>query len=137
MKTLSLFLIALTITGFRFPIEEDCKAKANRECVPKIPAGFNYLKAFDLEWKEKEYIEYSYVFTQRSNYSLLICKNTPTSPKIDVFNSNRTVVAANSIKDEIFDKMKFGCSATGIYYIRIYKGAGEASCGVCLLSFSR
>ncbi len=110
-------------------------------CIPKLAAGFNFLKGYkiDGEGGAKEKVEYSYVFTKGTQYMINLCAACAATDGIVVslFDSNRNKVATSKINGQFISAIAYPCNATGIYYIQYtFDGAG-AKCGGSALGFKR
>ena len=60
------FLSTLEVIG-------QCNSEAlSNQCIPKLAAGFNFLKSYKIEKGAKDFVEYSYVFTKGTQYMINI-----------------------------------------------------------------
>jgi hypothetical protein len=117
-----------------------CNSEAlSNQCIPKLAAGFNFLKSYKIEKGSKEFVEYSYVFTKGTQYMINICAATAPTDGIVVslFDSQRNKVATSKINGQFISAIAYPCNTTGIYYIQ-YTFDGSANyCGGSALGFKR
>src|SRR6478609_5979541 len=117
-----------------------CNSEAlSNQCIPKLAAGFNFLKSYKIEKGAKEYVEYSYVFTKGTQYMINICAAAQPTDGIVVslYDSNRNKVATSKVNGQFISAIAYPCNTTGIYYIQ-YTFDGSASyCGGSALGFKR
>ena len=137
MKALTYILpfFAFLSCGFT-DLQSDCTDVARAECLKAIPKGFNFIKQYPLSFEGKEYLEYSYVFTSGTTYTLKFCKQHGNDVKMVIMDGSRAVVGSNEVDGALLTSAAFKCRTTSIYYIRVF--ADKSSfCGNYLLSFSR
>jgi hypothetical protein len=111
------------------------------QCIPKLPAGFNFIKNFKIDGQggAKDKIEYSYVLTNGTQYLINLCAKTGNADGIvmTLYDGNRNRMVASKAGEQYVTAMSFTCNATGIYYIQ-YTFDGSASfCAGSTLSFKR
>lgn len=144
MKSIFVFLSLAFLINAAVPYSfAQCDAgKFAENCIPKLEDGFTFLKSFNVDGQAgaKDKVEYSYVFSKDTQYFINICVpgNEPTDGIIaTLFDSNRKMVATNFANGKFYDKIKYPCSATGIYYITFTFKDSQASCGGSVLGFKR
>ena len=127
-----MFIFSLTVAATDF----DCSEEASKICMGNISKGFNYLKSYPVSFpSEKGYQEFSYVFTKGTIYLIKLCQANGKPVEQNIFDNSRAKVGTNKISGSTIEAISYTCSATGIYYIRLY---GDTQyCGNCLLAFSR
>lgn len=141
MKKYIVFALAL----FFFSIT-DSAAQCNsenytNECIPKLAAGFNFLKSYKVDGAggSKDKVEYSYVFTKGTQYMINIC--APAQPTdgivVTLFDSKRNKVASSKVNGQFISTIAFPCNATGIYYIQYTFDESVSYCGGSTLGFKR
>lgn len=135
-------LLALAIIGLSLETSAQCNPESfTTACVPKLAAGFNFLKSYkiDGEGGAKGKVEYSYVFTKGTQYMINICANGSSTDGIIVslFDSNRNQVASSKIDNQVVSAIAYPCNATGIYYIQYTFDKSAAYCGGSALGFKR
>ena len=109
------------------------------QCIPKLAAGFNFLKSYKVEKGAKEFVEYSYVFTKGTQYMINICAPGQATDGIVVslYDSNRNKVASSKINDQFISAIAYPCNTTGIYYIQYTFDGSKEHCGGSALGFKR
>lgn len=135
-------LIVLTIfTLTATDATGQCNADAlSSECIPKLSAGFNFLKSYKVEKGGKDYVEYSYVFTKGTQYMINICASgaAPTDGiVVSLFDSNRNKVASSKVNGQYISAIAYPCNTTGIYYIQYTFDGSTKFCGGSALGFKR
>jgi hypothetical protein len=138
-KVLTLAFITL---GLGLTASAQCNPESfTSACVPKLAAGFNFLKSYKIDGEAgaKEKVEYSYVFTKGTQYMINICANGNATDGIVVslFDSNRNQVASSKIDNQMVSAIAFPCNATGIYYIQYTFSKSASYCGGSALGFKR
>src|SRR3954468_12592701 len=117
-------LIVIVLSVFVFSTLEvigQCNSEAfSTACIPKLAAGFNFLKSYKIEKGAKEFVEYSYVFTKGTQYMINICASGANTDGIVVslYDSNRNPVASSKYNGQFLTAMTYPCNTTGIYYIK-------------------
>ena len=139
MKQLLVYgVVLLLLTGFEAPAQ--CNADyLSTQCIPKLASGFNFVKSYNVEKADKEYVEYSYVFTKGTQYMINVCApdQDPDGIVVTLYDSKRNKVATNKVGDQYTTAIAYPCNNTGIYYIQ-YTFDGESDiCGGSALGFKR
>ncbi|MFO7256313.1 MAG: hypothetical protein DIU61_001380 [Bacteroidota bacterium] len=117
-----------------------CNAEAySNQCIPKLAAGFNFLKSYKIEKGSKDFVEYSYVFTKGTQYMINICSEGEGTDGIVVslFDSNRNKVATSKVNGQYISAIAYPCNTTGIYYIQYTFDGSSTNCGGSALGFKR
>lgn len=117
-----------------------CNSEAlSTACIPKLSAGFNFLKSYKIEKGGKEFVEYSYVFTKGTQYMINICAGGDNVDGIVVslYDSNRNKVASSKINGQFISAIAYPCNTTGIYYIQYTFDGSTQNCGGSALGFKR
>lgn len=129
------FTVSLVVIVAAFAVAQCPPDDLVKKCSSKLN-GFMFLKSFKIE-KEKEDVEYSYVFTSNTNYLISLGNNTGNDATIEVnlFDSSRKLVMSNKLKDKVFPQITYSCKTTGIYYMT-YK-IKEGTCGVSVVGFKK
>ena len=139
MKKVIFFVVAITILS-TLDVIGQCNTEAlSSQCIPKLAAGFNFLKSYKIEKGSKPVVEYSYVFTKGTQYMINICAEGSETDGIVVslFDSNRNKVATSKVNGQFISAIAYPCNTTGIYYIQ-YSFDGSANyCGGSALGFRR
>lgn len=136
-------LIFIVLSVFVFSTLEvigQCDAEGlSNQCIPKLAAGFNFLKSYKIEKGGKEFVEYSYVFTKGTQYMINICAaGTGTDGiVVSLFDSNRNKVATSKINGQFIQAIAYPCNTTGIYYIQYTFDGSTSNCGGSALGFKR
>lgn len=132
---LSVFVLsALEVIG-------QCNSEAlSTACIPKLSAGFNFLKSYKIEKGGKEFVEYSYVFTKGTQYMINICAGGADGVDgivVSLYDSNRNKVASSKINGQFISAIAYPCNTTGIYYIQYTFDGSTQNCGGSALGFKR
>jgi hypothetical protein len=111
------------------------------DCTAQITPGMNFIKKYviDTEGGLKSKIEYSYVFTRGTTYTLHVCSKGDVSgriPEICIYDSKRNKVATNKVEGGIFSAITFKCSSSGIFYLQYILDKSTPYNGESILSFS-
>jgi hypothetical protein len=117
-----------------------CNAESfSTQCIPKLAAGFNFLKSYKIEKGGKDFVEYSYVFTKGTQYMINICAGGSNTDGIVVslFDSNRNKVASSKVNGQFISAIAYPCNTTGIYYIQYTFDGSTSYCGGSALGFKR
>ena len=91
------------------------------ECIPTLPADFNFLKSFKIneENSANGKLEYSYTFARDTQYIINLC-NKDIDKKgiiITLYDFQRHKLVTSKIKGKYLSTIIFNCKTTGIYYI--------------------
>jgi len=136
-----LFIIVLSsLVLFALDAIAQCNSEAlSSQCIPKLSAGFNFLKSYKIEKGGKEFVEYSYVFTKGTQYMINICAGAENTDGIIVslYDSNRNKVASSKINGQFIQAIAYPCNTTGIYYIQYTFDGSTNYCGGSALGFKR
>jgi hypothetical protein len=109
-------------------------------CLKKLPPQVNYLKGYILhDFKEDKPIEYSYVLTKGTEYTLLLCSGCENIEdiRVDLFDSHRNRVATNMGSNSFVKTLTFPCNSTGIYYMQFSTENKKITPGCGILGFRR
>jgi len=143
MKKIIILFVVFSFTYF-IPVEgwSQCNADSySEDCIGKLPGGFTFLKSFAIDGQggAKNKVEYSYVFSKDTQYSINICAEGESTDGIVVsmFDSNRRRVMTNLIQGNFYDGIQYPCNATGIYYITFTFEGSSNYCGGSVLGFKR
>lgn len=139
MKKLFVFVFSVfVLSGFN--ASSQCNAEVlSTQCIPKLASGFNFVKSYKVEKADKEYVEYSYVFTKGTQYMINVCAPEQDSDGIIVtlYDSKRNKVATNKVEDQYASAIAYPCNNTGIYYIQYTFEDATSTCGGSALGFKR
>lgn len=124
------------------PARAQCDPNGYTEaCISKLGEGFTFLKSFQIDGDggNKNKVEYSYVFSKDTQYSLNICANGADTDGIVVtmYDSNRKMVGTNFANGKFYPAFVYPCNATGIYYISFTFQGSQSHCGGSVLGFKR
>jgi hypothetical protein len=139
MKKLLIFTLTVCILSV-MDVLAQCNAEAlSTACIPKLSAGFNFLKSYKIEKGGKDFVEYSYVFTKGTQYMINICTAGQDTDGIVVslFDSNRNKVASSKVGAQFISAIAYPCNTTGIYYIQYTFDGSKGFCGGSALGFKR
>jgi len=139
MKKLILIVLSVFVLS-TLEVIGQCNSEAfSTACIPKLAAGFNFLKSYKIEKGAKEFVEYSYVFTKGTQYMINICAGDQATDGIVVslYDSNRNKVASSKINGQFISAIAYPCNTTGIYYIQYTFDGSTGYCGGSALGFKR
>jgi len=112
--------------------------------IKQIPPDFTFLKTFKIDGQggSRDKVEYSYVFSKDTNYSINISAMGVEEANTDgiivsMYDAKRHQVATNLVDGNIYSVIHYPCSATGIYYITFTFHNSTNYCGGCALGFKR
>ena len=114
-----------------------------KACMERLNNGLTFLKSYDIDGQggARDKVEYSYVFSKDSNYSLSICSNSSSGTTdgivASIYDSNRNLVFTNNVNGRLYDQFSYPCKATGIYHITFTFEGSAAYCGGAVLGFKR
>jgi len=141
MKKLMFFVLSLFLLNASEAIGQCNAEDLSNQCIPKLAAGFNFLKSYKIDGAggAKDKVEYSYVFTKGTQYMINICApNQPTDGiVVSLYDSNRNKVASSKINGQFIGAIAYPCNATGIYYIQYTFDGSATYCGGSALGFKR
>ena len=139
MKKFVFFVVSIFILN-TLEVIGQCDSEAlSNQCIPKLAAGFNFLKSYKIEKGGKEFVEYSYVFTKGTQYMINICAGGQDTDGIVVslYDSNRNKVATSKVNGQFITAIAYPCNTTGIYYIQYTFDGSSNYCGGSALGFKR
>jgi hypothetical protein len=143
MKRIVIFIV-IAFLNYATPSTSWAQCNADtfsEQCIGKLPGGFTFLKSFAVDGQggAKNKVEYSYVFSKDTQYSINICANGESTDGIVVsmYDSNRRRVMTNLINGNFYDGIQYPCNATGIYYITFTFEGSSNFCGGSVLGFKR
>ena len=137
-KLLGIVLSLLVLNASDAPAQ--CNAEIlSTQCIPKLGAGFNFLKSYKVEKSGKDFVEYSYVFTKGTQYMINIFAPGQSADGIIVTleDSERRKVASSKVDDQYISAIAYPCNKTGIYYIKYTFDETSSYCGGSALGFKR
>lgn len=139
MKKLLIFVFSFCVLSAMDMLAQCNAENFTTQCIPKLPAGFNFLKSYKIEKGGKEYVEYSYIFIKGTQYMINICAPGQSTDGIVVslFDSKRNKVASSKVNGQFISAMAYPCQATGIYYIQYSFDGSSSYCGGSALGFKR
>ena len=119
---------------------EQCNSdKLANDCIPKLTAGFNFLKSYKVDGVSKDKVEYSYVFMKGTQYMINLCANGTTTDGlvVSILDKDRNKVASSKINGQAVTAINYPCNASGIYYIQYTFDEPSSHCGGSALGFKR
>jgi hypothetical protein len=139
MKKLIFIVLSVFVLSTLEVIGQCNSETLSTQCIPKLSAGFNFLKSYKIEKGGKEFVEYSYVFTKGTQYMINICASGTSTDGIIVslYDSNRNKVASSKINGQFISAIAYPCNTTGIYYIQYTFDGSTSNCGGSALGFKR
>lgn len=139
MKKLFVFVFSVFLLS-GFSSSGQCNAEIlSTQCIPKLASGFNFVKSYKVEKADKDYVEYSYVFTKGTQYMINVCAPDQSTDGIVVtlYDAKRNKVATNKVNDQYISAIAYPCNNTGIYYIQYTFDDASSVCGGSALGFKR
>ncbi len=121
-------------------IADQCDTdKLANNCIPKLTAGFNFLKSYKVDGSTKDKVEYSYVFMKGTQYMINLCANGADTDGVvvSILDKDRNKVASSKINGQIVSAINYPCNASGIYYIQYTFEDATSRCGGSALGFKR
>jgi hypothetical protein len=141
MKKLIFFIALVFLLNFSDATAQCNSDNLSSQCVPKLAAGFNFLKSYKIDGDNgtKDKVEYSYVFLKGTQYMINICApNQPTDGIIvSLYDSQRNKVASSKMDNQFISAIAFPCNSTGVYYIQYTFEKPSSYCGGSALGFKR
>ena len=143
MRSIIIFLHIIFIGALiSHPSFGQCNTSLYTEMsIKSMPEDFTFLKTFKIDGKNgaNEKVEYSYVFSKDTKYSLNISTEGEEIDGIVVsmYDSNRKQVATNNVKGTLYSGIEYPCKSTGIYYITFTFEDSKTYCGGSALGFKR
>lgn len=107
-------------------------------CIPKLSTGFNFVESYRVHGQQStQKVEYSYVFTQGTQYMITVCEQQPeqSSVVVTIYDAQRNKVATNKIDGNVLSAIAYPCHATGIYYLQYTFEEGSQRCAGSALGF--
>ncbi len=107
------------------------------QALKSKPQEYYFIKSFKMHpyCSGCKTIEYTCVFSEKTNYRIDLSNTENTKILLVLYNSNREIIATNE-KKGVFEKvLKFKCPKTSIYYIR-YKFMNRSGLDVGGAAFS-
>ncbi len=113
--------------------------KLANDCIPKLSAGFNFLKSYKVDGATKDKVEYSYVFMKGTQYMINLCANGSATDGVvvSILDKDRNKVASSKINGQSVSAINYPCNASGIYYIQYTFDDPSSHCGGSALGFKR
>jgi len=113
--------------------------KLANDCIPKLSAGFNFLKSYKVDGIAKDKVEYSYVFMKGTQYMINLCVNGSATDGVvvSILDKDRNKVASSKINGQAVSAINYPCNASGIYYIQYTFEEPSSHCGGSALGFKR
>lgn len=141
-KELKLLLI---LCAWLFPLISfgQCNTDAFLDKCASNLGTFNYIKSFSINAspRKRANSENSFVFSKGSTYILIACKENSVGGTmiINLYDRNHNLIG--STYDEKTKKhcadMRYSCSSTGVYYIKVAFEGTKKGCGMCILGFNK
>lgn len=134
------------IIGFGLWMAPSAQAQCNAgqyadACISELGEGFTFLKSFQIDGQggNKQKVEYSYVFSKDTNYTIKICApgGETDGIKVTLYDANRTKKGSSYINGSLYRGFTYACPATGIYYITFEFEGSTNYCGGSVLGFKR
>jgi hypothetical protein len=133
-----LFSSAFSLGASELANQCDADKLAN-DCIPKLSAGFNFLKSYKVDGTSKDKVEYSYVFMKGTQYMINLCANGTATDGlvVSILDKDRNKVASSKINGQSVAAINYPCNASGIYYIQYTFDEPSGHCGGSALGFKR
>ncbi len=101
---------------------------------------YNYIQSFEARIGKMEKSEYYYVFSKGSEYVIIVCEEGQSKGNITIslYDRERNLIATTYKEDgNSYSELKFICSATGLYFIKIKFTSSKSKCGMCILGVDK
>ena len=134
------FPIVFLFVFIKIDTMAQCQFSSGDVCGHSLKNGAHYVKIFkiDNENGDKDKIEYSYVMTKNTRYTITLCeKGSLQTNALDVtiYDAYRNKIAVlKPLRDE---GLNFVCASTGIYYIEFRVSEEQKFCATTILGFKR
>ena len=102
-----------------------------------------FIKAFQVKIKPKKEvkIEYSYVFSKGSSYTIIVCDQNQKGNRmiVNLYDRSHKLIASSYDRrsKKHYPDLVYPCSATGVYYIESTFEGSNPGCGVIILGFEK
>ena len=130
--------------GFWLAPEATAQCNAGQyanDCISELGEGYTFLKSFQIDGRGGQVpkVEYSYVFSKDTSYTIKICAPGADTDgiKVTLYDSNRTKKGSSYVNGSLLKGFTYPCPATGIYYITFEFEGSTNFCGGSVLGFRR
>lgn len=110
-------------------------------CISELGDGYTFLKSFQIDGQggNRDKVEYSYVFSKDTQYTIKICApgGSTDGIKVTLYDANRTKKGSSYVNGTLLRGFTYPCPATGIYYITFEFEGNSGYCGGSVLGFKR
>jgi hypothetical protein len=123
-----------------FIMSSECNLEEFSKNAAQKLAGYTYLKTYKLDASKEAEIEYSYVFSNNTQYVLTLAHELETTDiLVSIYDNNRKELCNNYDKKgkKYFQGIGYSCSATGIYYVMFSFKNAKNKCGASVLGFKK
>ena len=114
------------------------------EFLDKCASGletYTFIKAFNVNMKKTEKVEYSYVFSKGSSYMIIVGDQKVPGQRmiVNLYDRNHKLIVSsfNKKSNTFYPNLVYPCSATGVYYMEATFEGAKGGCGVCILGFKK
>ncbi len=102
---------------------------------------YTFIKAFNVNMKKTEKVEYSYVFSKGSSYMIIVGDQKVPGQRmiVNLYDRNHKLIVSsyNKKSNTFYPNLVYPCSATGVYYMEATFEGTKGGCGVCILGFKK
>jgi len=112
------------------------------ECASAL-GSHTFIKSFNtkINPKKKATVEYSYVFSKGSEYSVILCDQKIKNSRliVNLYDRNHKLIGSSYSKKtrKHYPDLTYPCTATGVYYIEASFEGSASGCGVIILGFTK
>jgi len=84
--------------------------------------------------------EFFYVFSEGSEYMIIACEENQGNGNmvISLYDREERLIATTSKENGgAYSELKFICSSTGLYYLKVKFNDSKSGCGMCMLGVKK
>lgn len=144
-KLISYKLLSLSffIISWGFSNAQCNTAGLKVSCTEQLATGFTYIKSYPLKKEKinaKGEIEYSFVFSKGTIYTLTFANSEGTASDIEItlYDPSHNKIASNFDSNSgHYLPLGYKCTSTGVHYMTFKFKDGTTPCGLSILGFKR
>lgn len=140
MKRFGIILFLAVVVNSAFTFGQCDSDEFLDNCASSLET-YTFIKAFNVNVKKADKVEYSYVFSKGSNYMIIVCdQNSPGNRMIvNLYDRNHKLIVSsfNRKTKTYYPNLIYPCSATGVYYMDASFENSKGGCGVIILGFKK
>ncbi len=134
------FSIVFLFVLIKIDAMAQCQFSSGDVCSHSLKNGAHYVKIFKIDNENgvKDKIEYSYVMTKNTTYTITLCEKENiqlSALDVTIYDAYRNKIAV--LKPLREEGLNFICASTGIYYIEFRVSEEQKFCATTILGFKR